>query len=193
MKKLALSCLFSALLCAGSYISIPLPLGPVPLVLSNFFAVLSGLLLGPLGGGLAVALYLLVGALGFPVFSGGRGGIAHFAGPTGGYLFGYLLGAIVAGLILLPFRSGPKAGAHPPARGRIWPYLLGSFLAFLVILGSGSAGLMLLGGMSPARSLAIGVLPFLPGDIVKALLAALAGARLGPFARSLESGGARLG
>ena len=94
----ALSCLFSALCCAGAYISLPLPIGPVPLAMTNFFAILCGILLGPTWGALSSITYLGIGALGFPVFSGGRGGLAHFAGPTAGYLVGYILGSILAGL-----------------------------------------------------------------------------------------------
>jgi biotin transport system substrate-specific component len=97
--QLALSCLFAALCCAGAFISIPLPAIPVPVVLSNLFAVLAGLLLGPYWGGFSVFLYLVIGALGFPVFSGGTSGLAHFAGPAGGYLAGYLLAAVMAGFI----------------------------------------------------------------------------------------------
>lgn len=176
MKRyLALSCLFSALLCAGAYISIPLPLGPVPLTLSNFFAVLAGLLLGPAWGGAAVLLYLVIGALGFPVFSGGRGSIAHFAGPTGGYLVGYLLAAIIAGFI----------GNCPRVGGKMWRPILGSVIGFAAILGVGTLGLKLLGGMDWTKSIAVGVLPFLPGDAFKAALAAVVGIKLGPFVNSL--------
>jgi len=91
---LALSCLFTALICAGAYLSIPI--GPIPLTLGNFFVILGALLLGPGWGGLSAVLYVVIGSLGFPVFSGGRGGLAQLVGPTGGYLFGYIVGALVA-------------------------------------------------------------------------------------------------
>jgi biotin transport system substrate-specific component len=181
-RALALSCLFAALLCAGAYISIPLPLIPVPLTLSNLFAVLAGLLLGPLWGGGAVLLYLGIGALGFPVFSGGRGSIAHFAGPSGGYLVGYLAAALLAGLVAR--RSGGKRSG--------WRTAIGSSLGFAAILCLGAAGLKLLGGLGWDKAAAVGILPFLPGDALKAVLAALAAAKLGPFVDSLlEKGGHR--
>lgn len=167
----ALACLFSALCCAGAYISIPIPIGPVPLALSNLFAVLAGLLLGPVWGAVSSLTYIAVGALGFPVFSGGRGGLAHLAGPTGGYLAGYVVAALLAGLMTR--RRGVFASA------------LGAVVGFASILALGSIGLKLLSGIGWGRAFAAGVLPFLPGDAVKAALAALIAARLGPFVDSL--------
>jgi biotin transport system substrate-specific component len=171
--RAALACLFAALCAAGSLISIPLPIGPVPLALTNLFAILGGLLLGPLWGGLSALAYLGIGAMGFPVFSGGRGGLAHFAGPTGGYLLGYLIGAVLAGLL---------------ARRRNWAgSLLGSAAGFAAILALGVCGLKLINGISWGAALTAGVLPFLPGDAAKALLAALIERRLGPFVDSLTT------
>jgi biotin transport system substrate-specific component len=174
--RIALACLFSALLCAGAYISIPLALSPVPLALSNFFAVLGGLLLGPIWGALASVLYIAVGALGFPVFSGGRGGIAHIVGPTGGYLLGYVLGALVAGI------AARRRSAFFTA--------IGSILGFAIILATGVAGLRVLSGADWSKAITVGALPFLPGDSIKAALAAAVAARLGLFVDSLKSGGA---
>lgn len=76
--------LFAALTAAGAYLSIPI--GPVPIVLQNLFILLSGLLLGSRWGPASVAVYLLAGACGLPVFAGGMGGIGRLVGPTGGYL-----------------------------------------------------------------------------------------------------------
>jgi len=167
----AISCLFAALCCAGAFISIPIPIGPVPLVLTNFFSVLGGLLLGPLWGAISAALYIAVGALGFPVFSGGRGGIAYLAGPTGGYLAGYIAGAAIAGLI------AAKRSAFLAA--------VGAVIGFAAILGLGALGLRFISGTPWDKVLAIGILPFLPGDVVKAILAAIIAQRLGPFVDSL--------
>ncbi|HWQ08444.1 MAG TPA: biotin transporter BioY [Holophaga sp.] len=105
--RLVLSALFAALIVAGSYLAIPFV--PVPLVLANFFALLAGLLLGPVHGGLAVLIYLVLGSLGLPVFSGGSGGFGQFASPTGGFLVGYLLSAVTAGLAAHGFRRGGTA------------------------------------------------------------------------------------
>ena len=95
----------AALTAVGAYLQIPI--GPVPIVLSTLFVLLSGLLLGSRWGLVSMALYLLIGAIGLPVFSGGRGGVAHFFGPTGGYLFGYCLSAWITGLISERSRKSP--------------------------------------------------------------------------------------
>lgn len=178
--RIALPPLFAALCAAGAFISLPLPGNPVPLVAQNLLVVLSGLLLGPLSGVLAVALFLLLGALGFPVFSGGRGGIALFAGPTGGYLLGYLAGALIAGLL---GRGLPGSGR---GRGRgLGPSIAGSAAGFLAILACGALRLRLLNNVSWARAAGLGILPFLPGDGLKCALAAALAWRLGPFADRL--------
>lgn len=87
--------LFASLMAAGAAIAIPI--GPVPIVLQNLFVLLAGLLLGGKWGAASVGIYLLAGALGMPVFSGGTGGIGRFAGPTGGYLIGFLPAVYIVG------------------------------------------------------------------------------------------------
>jgi biotin transport system substrate-specific component len=188
--RIALPALFAALCAAGAFISLPLPGNPVPLVAQNLLVVLSGLLLGPLSGALAVALFLLLGALGFPVFSGGRGGIALFAGPTGGYLAGYLAGAFIAGLL-----SQAPLGRSPARGGRsLVGCILGSAAGFLAILACGALRLKFLNNVSWGRAVGLGILPFLPGDGLKCALAALLAYKLGPFADRLlgRSAGARV-
>lgn len=169
--RVSLACLFAALCSAGAFIALPVPLSPIPLVVQNLFVVLAGLLLGPLGGGSAIVIFICLGALGFPVFSGGRGGLAHIAGPTGGYIAGYLVAAILAGSI------ARKRGLLRSA--------LGAAVGFAVILALGVLRLKLLKNVDWEKALAVGVLPFLPGDAIKAVIAALVGARLGPFVDSL--------
>ena len=106
LRGMVLASLLAALTAAGSYIQIPI--GPVPIVLTNLFVLLSGLLLGSRWGVASVGVYLLVGAMGMPVFAGGKGGLAHFLGPTGGYLLGYALS--VWGVGLIAERSKGKYG-----------------------------------------------------------------------------------
>ena len=91
VTALTLTALFAALIAAGTFISIPLPFSPVPIVLQNLFTVLAGLILGPALGAAAVALYLAAGIIGAPVFAGATGGIVRLIGPTGGFLIGYFL------------------------------------------------------------------------------------------------------
>ncbi len=99
LHRTVLVALAAASVAVGAFIAIPLPFSPVPIVLQNFFILLMALVLGPRMGTASVALYLLIGALGLPVFAGGKGGFAHFYGPTGGYLVSFLLSAWITGVI----------------------------------------------------------------------------------------------
>lgn len=180
--SLVLAALFAAMIAAGMFIAVPLPVSPVPIVLQNFFALLAGLVLGPALGGAAVGLYFLAGILGAPVFAGGTGGIARFFGPTGGFLAGYLLAALCAGLIA----GRPRAGKKTP----LWRIAAAAFAGILVIYVPGL--LRLAAVLKPEGNvlravLAAGFFPFLPGDLVKAVLAALIAPRLrGAAAAQLE-------
>ncbi|HSH12357.1 MAG TPA: biotin transporter BioY, partial [Desulfurivibrionaceae bacterium] len=98
-RKLVLSSLFTALIAAGAIFSLPLPPPLPPVTLAVFFAILAGLVAGPVWGSAAVGLYLFLGSVGLPVFANGSGGLGHFAGPTGGFLAGYLGAAFMAGLV----------------------------------------------------------------------------------------------
>ena len=99
LERIAATAAFTALITVGAYLSFPLPGSPVPVVVQNFFVIVAGMLLGPRHGVAAVAVYLVLGAVGFPVFSGGSGGVAHLVGPTGGYLLGYLPAVFVSGAL----------------------------------------------------------------------------------------------
>ncbi|MDR2110674.1 MAG: biotin transporter BioY [Spirochaetaceae bacterium] len=167
---LALTALFAALIAAGTFIAIPLPFSPVPLVMQNLFSLLAGLILGPLLGGAAVGLYLAAGALGAPVFAGATGGFVHFFGPSGGFLPGYLLGAVAAGLIA----GRPRTGRKTPLR-RIIPAVVLGILAVYV------PGLLRLKKVMDAAWPAVltaGFFPFLPGDAVKGFAAVIIAPRL---------------
>ena len=192
--RIAFVALFAALTALGTFISIPI--GPIPIVLQNMFAVLSGLILGPLMGGAATALFLLAGILNFPVFSGGTGGISHFFGPTGGYLVGYLLASITAGLI-----TGSPARENSESS----PILVGSLrlkisktliirliiavaAAFIVIYIPGLYWLKISRNLDWQRTLVGGLYPFIPGDILKAIVAVLIAPRLRRIARDFLNG-----
>jgi biotin transport system substrate-specific component len=117
--------LFTALMVVGTVVRIP-PLGPIPIVLTNLFVLLSGLFLGPMKGLSSVAVYLFLGAVGLPVFTGG-GGIALFAGPTGGFLVGYLFGAFVTGFVEESLPRGFISDFLALAAGAITIYIPGVF------------------------------------------------------------------
>ena len=145
--------LMASLIAAGAFLTIPI--GPVPIVLQNLFVFLSGLLLGPRWGLASVGVYLLAGALGLPVFAGGVGGIGRFVGPTGGYLVGFLPAAYIIGLITA------KVGTR--AIFDVMAMCLGS----IVIYFFGVTWLKVLTGMTVAKTLAVGMYPFIPGDVLK--------------------------
>ena len=95
LRPILFAILFTGLIIAGAYVTVPL--GPVPFVLSDFFVLLSGLVLGKKYAPIAVGAYLALGAFGLPVFADGGGGISHYAGPTGGYLIGFLISSYIVG------------------------------------------------------------------------------------------------
>ena len=154
-RDLARIPLFTALILVCTRLSIPLP-GGVPVTLQTFALALAGFCLGPLRGCLAVLVYLLLGAVGLPVFSGFTGGVGCFAGPTGGFLWGFPL--LAAGCGLLRGRSFPlRLAVSLP--GLLLCHLLG---ALWYARFSGLAVLPALGAVS---------LPFLPKDLVSLALA----------------------
>jgi biotin transport system substrate-specific component len=153
LRWTVLASLMAALTAVGAYIHIPI--GPVPVVLSTLFVLLSGLLLGSRWGLISMGLYLLVGAMGIPVFAGGKGGFAHFFGPTGGYLFGYALSAWVTGFLSERSQRSPILDFSA--------IVLGSLAIYLI----GVPWLKLVTAMSWTKTLMVGMVPFLIGDGVK--------------------------
>ena len=145
--------LMAALMAVGAFVAIPV--GPVPIVLQNLFVLLAGLLLGGWWGVASVAVYLLAGAAGLPVFSGARGGPGHLVGPTGGYLIGYLPAVFVVGLI-----------SH---RGRftVLADVVAMVVGSLIVYALGVAWLKIVTGMTLGKTMAAGVYPFVFGDAVK--------------------------
>jgi len=149
----------SFLVALSAQWAIPLPFTPVPITAQTAVVLLGGMVLGRRLGALAMLLYLGEGALGWPVFAGGRGGLAHLAGPTGGYLLGFVLAAYVTGAFA--------------ERGwdRRWTTTVGAMvIGHVAIYLTGLLGLLRF--VPPERALMLGVWPFLPGDLLKILLTA---------------------
>lgn len=157
LRMVVLVSLMAALTAVGAYIHIPI--GPVPIVLSTLFVILSGLLLGSRWGPASMGLYLLVGAIGMPVFAGGKGGLAHFFGPTGGYLFGYVLASWITGFV------------SERSRGLLLLDIPAVVIGSLVIYGLGIPWLKMVTQMSWTKTLMVGMVPFLIGDAIKASVA----------------------
>ncbi len=158
IRRTVLTAVFTALIAAGAYAAVPV--GPVPIVLTTLFVVLSGLLGGFRIGVFSVLIYLLLGILGLPVFAGGAGGFAVITGPTGGYLVGYLLSAAAAGLIFRP-------GKLNSSILMIFLVSLAALTAAAVIYIPGLFWLKLSLGLEWGKALKIGMLPFIPGDLIK--------------------------
>jgi len=152
LRFTVLASLMAALTAVGAYLQIPI--GPVPIVLSTLFVLLSGLLLGSRWGLISMGLYLLIGAIGFPIFAGGKGGFAHFFGPTGGYLFGYALSAWITGLI----------SERSPVS---WVQILAISFGSVAIYAVGVPWLKTVAGLSWPKAILVGMLPFLVGDGIK--------------------------
>ena len=151
----------SILTALAARIAIPVPWSPVPLTGQTFAVLLSGAVLGARRAFLAQTLYLAEGAIGLPVFAGGATGFAIFAGPTGGYLLAFPFAAALTGALA-------ERGWDRRFLTMLAAMLLGSTVIF-------APGLIQLSRfVPPGQLLAAGLLPFVPGDLVKSVLAALA-------------------
>ncbi|MDC7234901.1 MAG: biotin transporter BioY [Spirochaetales bacterium] len=179
IRKTVLAAVFTALIAASSFFTIPV--GPVPIVLTTMFVVLSGMLGGPWVGLSAVGSYLILGIIGLPVFAGGTAGIAKLMGPTGGFLIGYLLAPVAGGFIFNP--PGDKAKGL-----KVLLAVLGAFTAGALIYVPGIPWLKYSLSMDWPSALQAGLIPFIPGFIIKnAAAAALAFALKERFQNFLKS------
>lgn len=169
LRMMVYAALFAALTAVGAFLAIPI--GPVPIVLQNMFVYLAGLLLGYRWGMASVGVYLLVGAVGLPVFAGGLGGIGRFVGPTGGYLIGYLPTVFLIGKIAN--RDTPQMVTD----------VLAMICGTLALYACGVTWLKIVSGMSLGKTLALGMYPFLIGDAVKIAAAAAIARALRPVIR----------
>lgn len=164
LRLLCRTALLCALLCVLSVLT--LPIGAVPVTLSMLGVFLCGLLLPPAQAVLAVLGYLMLGALGLPVFSAMQGGIGVLGGLTGGFLWGYLPAVLVLSVFCRPM---------PPSR-RTVPGLVGACaVSLLLCYACGTVQFMLISHSTLPRALAVCVLPFLLPDIFK--IAAAVGIR----------------
>jgi len=157
--------LFAAIICAGCFIAVPVGPGGIPIVLQNMFIVLAALILGGFGGFWATFIFLAAGALGLPVYSGGTGGIVHFAGPTGGFLVGYLFSALAAGLI-----ARVPAPTEKCTKLTVVRLTAAALAGYTVLFIPGVLWFMHLTGKSFAATMAACVIPFIPGDIIKLVI-----------------------
>jgi len=165
-RDVTVSAVFSVLTAIGAWISIPLPISPVPFTLQVFFVLLSGAVLGGRLGALAQMIYLLLGLIGLPVFAGGESGPGVLVGPTGGYLLGFVVAAYLTGRI-----------AEGERFSSLIRMILGSLSGLVPIYLFGEIGLWVWLRSSLPVLLMFGVIPFLPADVIKAIMAAYIASR----------------
>ena len=172
--RTAFVALFAAIICVGCLIKIPL--GVIPVVLQNMLCILCAVLLGGIWAGAPTALFLLAGLIGLPVYSGGSGGIAVWLGPTGGFLPGYLLGAVAAGFI-----AGRPTIEEKKIRVKVAVRISLAILAGMIILyipgvirfsyWATAAGSVPVEKTALSYTMAACVIPYIPGDILKIAIA----------------------
>ena len=159
--------LFTAIICISAYISIPLPFTPVPITLQTAAVMLCAVLLGGKKGAMAVILYVILGAVGLPVFSGGKGVIGVLVGATGGYIWGFIPAAYITGKITEIFTiKSFKA------------YFAVMALGVVIIYIAGTMQYSFTANISFTAALASAVTPFIFADTVKIAAAAMIAGRL---------------
>lgn len=163
VRNIARAALFAALLGAAAYVSFPNPFSAgVPVTLQVLVVFLAGIFLGPVWGAASMALYLVAGAAGVPVFSGGASGVGVLLGPTGGYLWSYPFAAAAIGVAV---HGGLDIGdPHDVGVGRL---VVAMLLGTAIIYGMGVAGLMLVVRMGPVEAFVAGAAAFVPMEAFK--------------------------
>ncbi|MBI5870168.1 MAG: biotin transporter BioY [Actinobacteria bacterium] len=165
LRDLIAVAFFAALTTVGAWISIPLPFSPVPIVLANLFVLLSGAILGKWLGPLSQIVYLTMGIAGIPVFANHTAGPSVIAGPTGGYLIGYVLASFVTGLLVEYLPRFSRSRAYESTR-LAFSLASGALVIYLI----GVPWLARVAGMDIQTALVKGFYPYLPGDAVKIIV-----------------------
>ncbi|MDD3221605.1 MAG: biotin transporter BioY [Clostridia bacterium] len=154
-RNLALVALMAAVICIMGPLSIAIPFSPVPISFTNLAIYLTVMILGWKLGTLSYLVYLALGFVGLPVFSAFTSGPGKLLGPTGGYLIGFIFMALVSGWFVNKFS------------GKFYMYILGMVLGTLIAYAFGTVWLGYQAGLSFGKALMAGVIPYIPGDIIK--------------------------
>lgn len=162
IRGMVFAALFAALTAAVSPLKIPLGFTPVPITLQTLMVLLSGAILGANLGALSQFLYILVGALGLPVFAGGSSGFGALFGPSGGFLIGFIAGAYIVGKLTEKIK-----------KKNFMQLVIAMIIGSLIIYVFGVIGGMLVTKLPFTQILLGWVVPFLIGDVVKLLVAAV--------------------
>ena len=163
---------FALLTALGANVYVPLPPDGVPMTLQTLFVVLAAICLGPRAGAASMLLYVAAGAVGVPLFAQGEVGLAVILGQTGGYIVGFVLCQPVVGLIV----------RRPDGLPRGWLALIAGVLAaHAVVFAVGVPWLAIVRGFPLERAIEGGLVPFLPGMVVKSAIAVLIGLVVAPW------------
>ena len=163
-KTIALIAVMTAVACVLAPLSIPI--GPVPISLTNFAIYFALYILGMKKGTISYVVYLAIGLVGVPVFSGFTGGPGKLIGPTGGYLIGFIPMAIIAGILIDKYN------------GKFVQSMIGMVVGTIVCYALGTVWLAYQAQMDFMAALWAGVIPFIPGDLIKMVLAAFFGPKI---------------
>ena len=164
-RNLVLCAMCAAITCILAPISVPI--GPVPISLCTFAVMLAGVLLGAKFGFISQLIYVLLGAVGVPVFAGYSAGVSCIAGMTGGYIVAYPILALLTGLLYWKF------GKNKSGKLRVLWMLLAMAIGTVVLYAFGTAWFCAVSGTGAAAAMGMCVIPFLPGDILKMIVVVL--------------------
>lgn len=169
VKDIAFCGLAIALMAVGAWVTVPL--GPVPFTLQSFVVMLVVLTLTPKQAIAAVCGYVALGAIGLPVFSGMKGGLGVILGPTGGFLWGFIIGAIAALMVMMAVRKIGISGV----KGQLVADIAAAVVFMFVLYACGVVQLSTLAGFTLAEAFAVGVAPFIVIDAAKYVAAIVIG------------------
>ena len=161
-KRMALIGVMTAVTCILGPFSIPLPFSPVPISFTNLAIYLAAYVLGMKACTVSYLIYMLLGMVGVPVFSGFTGGPAKLAGPTGGYIIGFIVMAVIAGLVI--------DNCHKPLI-----QLVGMIAGTIVCYLFGTVWFCIVADSTFKAALGICVIPFIPADLIKMIIAMIIG------------------
>ncbi|MDT3700417.1 MAG: biotin transporter BioY [Thermincola sp.] len=171
LKDYTFAALFTSIIYVLGFVTIPLPFSPVPITGQTLGVMLAGSMLTVRQAALSLGAFLLLGTAGVPFFAGGVGGLGIIAGPRGGYLVGFLFGAIIIALLKGKENNIFRLGLANIIGGIVVIYIFG------VIWLSHVMDLTLVKGF------AVGALPYLPGDFIKVVIAVAVSAKAGVYLR----------
>lgn len=173
-KNMVTIALMTAVTCIAAPFSIPLPFTPVPISLTNLVIYISCCILGAKKGTISFLLYLLIGLIGVPVFSGFTGGLTKLAGPTGGYLIGFIFCALFTGIFAEKFED------------KLYMYPVGMIGGTAICYAFGTLWLAFQMNLTFVQALFMGVIPYLLGDTLKIVVSTFLGYKFRSRLKSMD-------